>query len=194
MFSFGEILFLLLPTLVSVVVLVAILVLFVARRPDTAELNRLTQRVRDLETNHVADFAQIQQLHDKLLHLGRIVSLFADYVLDLHNQLEDQGMEPVRPLPDAAREWMRAQRSPSFTALPDSEMVAQVTHILDRFFDESELRMLAQELNVDYENLRGETRRARALSLAQICNRFGRLQELIDLVRKHRPNISWALS
>lgn len=191
-FSVGEIVVLLLPTIVSVVVLVVILVIQVARRPDTAELNRLTQRVRDLEVNHVADFAQIQQLHDKLLYLGRIVSLFADYVMDLHAQLEEKDMEPARPLPDEAREWLRTQQRPAsqFYA-DDNEYISQVTHVIDHFFGEEDMRMLATEMGIDYENLRGETKRGRALAFVQLSAQLGRLPELVEMIKRYRPNIPW---
>lgn len=64
------------------------------------------------------------------------------------------------------------------------------TQIADHFNLE-ELRALCIELGPDYEDLEGEGKSAKCLSLVDGMRRHGRLHDLIFLLKKHRPQTVW---
>jgi hypothetical protein len=61
-----------------------------------------------------------------------------------------------------------------------------VTH-----FDDNELRQLCHDMNIDYEQLRGQDKQAKARALVQLCERTLRIPALIDLCEESRPRIGW---
>jgi hypothetical protein len=58
-------------------------------------------------------------------------------------------------------------------------------------FDDEELRTLCFDTDVDYDNLRGQGKEAKARELIDYMQRQGRLGDLIDACRKTRPRIDW---
>lgn len=58
---------------------------------------------------------------------------------------------------------------------------------LDRYFDLEEFRGLCAGLKVDFDNLRGEGKNAKARELVAFMERRGRLDELINAIRQSRP-------
>jgi len=54
-------------------------------------------------------------------------------------------------------------------------------------FNLGELRTLAFDLGIDYEDLEGSSRTTKALALVQYAQRHSALNQLIDLVRRARP-------
>lgn len=56
-------------------------------------------------------------------------------------------------------------------------------------FDMDELRTVAFELRIDYENLAGQDQSTKALDLVQQAQREGRLQDLEQLIRRQRPYV-----
>lgn len=62
---------------------------------------------------------------------------------------------------------------------------------LDKYFDKPELVALCFELDIDYENLRGDTKIRKCQELIGYCQRRGRIQELIERARLNRPHVSW---
>jgi hypothetical protein len=59
--------------------------------------------------------------------------------------------------------------------------------VLRRHFDKAELRQLAFEVDIDHEDLPGESKTDLARELALKCRRQGRLAELEKRVREERP-------
>ncbi|MCP4421315.1 MAG: hypothetical protein GY805_32290 [Chloroflexi bacterium] len=59
--------------------------------------------------------------------------------------------------------------------------------LLNKYFDDADLRELAATLGVDYQNLIGESKRARLLSLIQHAERHNMSDELVALVIEERP-------
>jgi hypothetical protein len=62
-----------------------------------------------------------------------------------------------------------------------------LVHKLIRQFDRAEPHHLAFELQVDHEDLPGETKMNLARELALHCQRWGRLAELARMVVQKRP-------
>jgi len=58
-------------------------------------------------------------------------------------------------------------------------------------FDEDELRTLCLLLNIDYESLGGDGKRAKAERLVGYLDRRGRSDELLDKLDQLRPRVAW---
>lgn len=83
---------------------------------------------------------------------------------------------------------MDAARLRVFQPTPQGRLRQQI----DRYFSWEELRQLCQDLGVDGENLVGETKVARVQSLIELCERTGRLEELLAACGAKRPFLSWS--
>jgi AAA+ ATPase superfamily predicted ATPase len=75
--------------------------------------------------------------------------------------------------------------------MPEPVDSARLRQRLLDYFDESELRNLAFDLNIDYEILAGESKSSKVSELIAYMERHGRVHELVAICRKLRPKISW---
>jgi hypothetical protein len=64
----------------------------------------------------------------------------------------------------------------------------QLRDFITRNFNDSELRDLCFDLGIEYENLGGDNKAAKARELVAYCQRHGRLIELEGTCRRLRPN------
>jgi hypothetical protein len=64
----------------------------------------------------------------------------------------------------------------------------QLRDFITRNFNDSELRDLCFDLGIEYENLGGDNKSAKARELVAYCQRHGRLTELETTCRRLRPN------
>ncbi len=69
--------------------------------------------------------------------------------------------------------------------------LSQLRQSLTQHFSKSELRHLAFDLGVEYEDLPGSTRSDKALALIGYLQRYGRLPDLIKQYRQLRPKAHW---
>lgn len=60
------------------------------------------------------------------------------------------------------------------------------------YFNDGEIRDIAFQMTIDYENLQGLTKSERALSLVLEANRTERIQELVKICQGMRPLVQWA--
>ena len=67
--------------------------------------------------------------------------------------------------------------------------LSQLIQHLDHHFSLDELRELTLTLDVEWENLSGDTRTVKSRELVELLNRTGRLPELIRLAQNHRPHL-----
>jgi 3',5'-cyclic AMP phosphodiesterase CpdA len=67
----------------------------------------------------------------------------------------------------------------------------KLRQILAERFSEDELRTFCFDLSVDYEDLPGEGKAAKARELLALFERHDRVDELIQMGQKTRPDISW---
>ena len=63
--------------------------------------------------------------------------------------------------------------------------------LIDQHFNDEELRQLCFDLDIDAENLPGDTRIAKAQSLVAHCLRHNRLPQLGEKCRELRPAVEW---
>ena len=75
--------------------------------------------------------------------------------------------------------------------MTDPTYLAQFLHLLDDSFDEEELRTLAFELGISYDNIAGTTKEGKARELISALDRQGRMSELLILCARKRPNVAW---
>lgn len=68
-------------------------------------------------------------------------------------------------------------------------MLSKLAADIAMHYDNGELRLLAYGLGVNDQDLRGDTRTERALSLVQHCDRRGGIRLLIEQVRVDRPQV-----
>ena len=63
--------------------------------------------------------------------------------------------------------------------------------LIDRHFTDAELRLLCYDLAIEYENLPGEIRVAKAQSLVEYCRRHNQLPDLDARLRELHPAVAW---
>jgi hypothetical protein len=67
--------------------------------------------------------------------------------------------------------------------------VLKLTDLLNDYFSEGDLEDVCFRMGIEWENLRGETRNAKARSLVQYCQRLDIVPRLKDIMRAMRPNL-----
>jgi hypothetical protein len=67
----------------------------------------------------------------------------------------------------------------------------QLADALHLYFSLGELRTLAFDLEIPYEDLAGRGKRTKVLSLVEYAERHGRFEEVINYVGDARPNLDW---
>jgi hypothetical protein len=173
----SQIFLLLAPTFLSLGGFIAILVVMVMRRADTEEARRLHERVRMLEVDHAADMAQIVAFREEIFYLGRLISILAQ-------QIEGAGMN----VPAEILAYLQRRHHTPPPIVPDSEIVALVRHALNHYFNIEELRALAFDVGVEWDNLPGSRKEDKARELVLFLDRRGQMELLIRTIRENRPN------
>jgi len=102
----------------------------------------------------------------------------ADYPLSTRSQRESQSVR--RPRPKVVR---KAKASKQYRV--------KLRKILTERFSEDELRTLCFDLHVDYENLPGEGKAAKARELLAFLERYDRIGELVRMGQQMRKDIPW---
>ena len=92
-------------------------------------------------------------------------------------------MTRLETLERSAREQPGLDRSSALVALQ---------FLIARHFDLDELRQLCFEMDIDTSRLDGVGCAAKARELVKFCDRRGRLDDLLALVQKKRPEAPWA--
>lgn len=99
-------------------------------------------------------------------------------------------LNAVRPLPNEfAKLGQRfVDTSPIDTNRVLHEQKRFIRELLVGFFSKEDLKTLCDDFGVDYDDLSAAGRESVARELVGFAQRRGRLQELLDLIYKHRPN------
>ena len=74
---------------------------------------------------------------------------------------------------------------------PSTQSLIQLRQGLVEAFNGDELETLCADIGVDYENLEGNAKEAKARELIAFLLRRGQLQALLDYCTQHRPEYSW---
>jgi hypothetical protein len=105
-------------------------------------------------------------------------------------QDSDKGAATGNVYPDTQRE------SENVASVRPIGKLAQASRIKLRenmynAFTRSELRDVCFDMDVDYESLSGDTKGDDVRELIALCERSGRINELITMCSKRRSNVSW---
>ncbi len=74
---------------------------------------------------------------------------------------------------------------------PEQVDRTKLHQLITTHFDGEELRTLCFDLNVDYDDLRGEGKASKAREFIAYLERHGRIPELVEVCRRLRPHASW---
>ena len=74
---------------------------------------------------------------------------------------------------------------------PNQSMLTTLHRILVSHFDEEELKTLAFDMGIDYDDLPTQGRANKARELVKLAVREQRLPELVELAREYRPKADW---
>ena len=70
------------------------------------------------------------------------------------------------------------------------EFVARLRRVVAQGFDQAELKDIAFDLDVEYDDLPGETHRDKVRELTAYLDRHGRVADLVAYLRVHRPELA----
>lgn len=144
-----------------------------------ASNDELARRVRALERGREQDHLALLRLQTRLEIQTTYSRALADYSRMLADRLRALGQTDIPPIPSPP---VIVDVPPVST--PDNRALAQ---ILSALFSRDELDELAFQLNINAEEIGGETRGKRARALVEFAARHGMLDELIELARRLRP-------
>ena len=64
-------------------------------------------------------------------------------------------------------------------------------NLLQECFNKEELELMCFKLNIDYDNIAGDTKAVKFKELLIQLSRVGRMDDLFDYLQKHRPSNDW---
>ncbi len=70
--------------------------------------------------------------------------------------------------------------------------MGQLLHFLTKYFSGEEIRDIYFELDVDYDDLRGETKSEKSRELLIHLKKLSRIRQLLEVIMAKRPHIDWA--
>ena len=147
--------------------------------------NELSRRVRSLEHDRERDHLAILRMQTRLELHNTYSRALADYSRMLAERLRSLGQVDIPPAPVPPAELSEPTRPP----LPQQPLVRdrELAMMISALFNRDEIDDLAYRLNINYEEIGGETVGRRAQSLVAYAKRHGTIEELIALARQLRP-------
>jgi hypothetical protein len=147
------------------------------------QVHGFSKRIRELETEAMANRAEIASLLNEQSLLRHDFSELAAGAARLIDQLLAVGMTPVWFIPK--RFMKRTEKSSRSRPLADLHVLMQEK------FDDGELEELAFEMGVTWGQLEGNRTGLKVIALILMMNRQGRIGELLELLRDKRPLAHW---
>jgi hypothetical protein len=107
-------------------------------------------------------------------------------------QIVEEILEVVKPSPISISKGYASESYSKQTAQIGSSMndLKVLQNVLVNHFDMAELKDLAFDLSIDYENIPGTTKSSTARELILYCQRRGRLNELVAGIQHRRPHLN----
>ncbi len=143
---------------------------------------------RKLEAEAAANRGEIRQLETRIYDAVRLISRLLEGVSELTKQIEDSGGVPNWEVPTDAK-LLLEQRPLARQPSPEQKL----THLFGSKFSEDELRSVCLDIGVDYENLPGSMKEARAQSLVRWAASRALLDELARIGKEKRPLDDWSI-
>jgi hypothetical protein len=158
------------------------------------ELRKVEKRERlerrKLEAEAAANRGEIRQLETRIYDAVRLISRLLEGISSLSAQIEDAGDVPNFEVPTDAK-LLLAQKPEARGQSPEQKLA----HLFGSKFLDDELRTVALDLDasLDYENLPGSIKEARAQSLVRWAAHRNRLDDLAKIGKKYRPLDDWSI-
>ena len=163
------------PAVVQIIALIFILAAAPGLLALVLFVRGLALRVEELESLRLLDAAERGKLQQELDELRRGIGV-------LIAQIRRAGMTPEWiPAPPAPAPDPRGQKA-------ETERQVHLYQMIEHQFDVDEVNGLAFDLGIPPDELTGGTGAARARALVLYAQRRGKLNALIDLCRRERPN------
>lgn len=70
---------------------------------------------------------------------------------------------------------------------------AEFRQKMSESYNMEELRLIAFDLGIDFDNLPAGSKDGKIADLMDYCRRAGRLSDLETIVRRERPNVNWPI-
>ncbi len=93
--------------------------------------------------------------------------------------------------PSSAKGTAESHSPSALTPPPPATNTALIRRNLVSALNDDELADVCFDMKVDYDGLRGDSKNAKVRELLALCERSGRLLELLTICRQIRPNIEW---
>jgi hypothetical protein len=123
---------------------------------------------------------EVARLTIEIIEQGRVITEQARVIRQLNRQLMEAGLTP------------RAKPNGIIKAVEKGERPLLALHeLIGTHFNLDEMTSLAFEMGIEPEEIGGETRAQRALSLIDYCTRHDLLQELVAACIRLRPTVEW---
>jgi len=100
-------------------------------------------------------------------------------------------LKAMVPMSDKVQELGRKLEGATSESALWKKYLIKLRQILDKRFNESDLRILCFDLDVDYDNLPGKGKVDKARELVGHLERRNCIPDLIELGKQRRPDISW---
>lgn len=144
---------------------------------DYQELNRgLRNRLNSLELNY-----HLQNVH--LIDLEEYLLRVLDVAESNFQQLQEANIRPLKSIP--------VRRKPSYDFKKPDDKSVRLGRKIREAFSVSEIKELAFELDLEPDDLQGNTRLLKAYHLVALCESRQMLGQLILLCQEKRPLIKW---
>lgn len=144
----------------------------------------LTGRVDELELARAREYAETEILRQETDSLRQEVGELRQGVAELTRQIEAADMTPAWSPPVKQQAQGEQSGKNKAGAGVDYQTLQQ---FITEFFNVEEIEDLTLRLDVEFENLAGDAKEAKARSLVSYMRRHKRLAELRDMVRALRP-------
>lgn len=126
---------------------------------------------------------ELQLKRDPVMKELRIINV--DYLLAIPPSIDMLQLSP----PTSYRTSIKTDNEKSEQNYP-----GKLRRILDTYFNETELRNLCLDINVDYDSLSSGGKADKARELVRYCDRHGCIPDLVNAINKDRPNAPWRTS
>src|SRR5688572_27484357 len=73
----------------------------------------------------------------------------------------------------------------------DTKRLTQLLQMISNHFDEEDVRTVCYMLAVEYDDLPGPAKKFKVRELIKYMIQRGRLEELVEICQKERPNLPW---
>jgi hypothetical protein len=139
---------------------------------------------------HILDLFFYLEIHvPKILRVAEIIDeqtgMPAQQNPYLKAETENNYLIALSPLP-AIEEVTQAHDVRKYQTF-----LVELLYLLNAHFSKEEIKTLCFELRIDYSNLEAEGKVNKARELIALMERQGRIIELLTIMKRKRPNVSW---